>query len=54
MGPLHWEPLVLATGPPGKSQEPQVLNYSFLPWWHGSRHKEREHKGKRTGMAAFQ
>ena len=29
MGPLHWEPLVLATGPPGKSQEPQVSTTRF-------------------------
>ena len=53
LGPLHWEPWVLATGPPGKSQELQVSTTHFC---RGGTEAalEREHKGKRTGMAAFQ
>ena len=32
-GPLHWEPGVLVTGPPGKSQETRVFHVSLQGGW---------------------
>ena len=32
LGPLHWEPGVLATGPPGKSRQHQVFSTQTSLW----------------------